>query len=220
MDSLQRDDKEPILISWINEYAYCPRRFYLKVLEHQQAENIYMTEGSIEHESVHTPKIVKRGAQIIVTGLSVYQEKLNLYGICDSIECTASAYGAYIPFLKGKYRICPIEYKHGKVKDSSESNLQLTAQAMCIESMYQTKIDSGYVYYYDSKERFPVEFTPERRREICSLVDQISEELTTCKVLPPRYLKRCSKCSVFAICNPKNKSIHSYISKLWDSVNS
>ena len=92
-------EKDEILISWLSEFDYCPRRFWLKAIEKQEGDNQYTAEGSMAHQHVHGERVEKRREQIKVTGLHVRSEKYNLYGICDCVEFQVDPDGAKIPFL-------------------------------------------------------------------------------------------------------------------------
>ena len=214
-DSSQQDSHK-ILISWISEFAYCPRRFYLRVIEGQKARNIYMIEGEIEHESIHEPKIERRRDKVKVSGMSVFSHQYQILGICDLLVCEKSRYGAELPFLQGKYKLTPIEYKHGKVRQSREYEAQLSAQSICLEEMFNTTIESGYIYYYDAKEYVSVDFSEEKREYLEELLKGIRKELDTQINIEPVYKQRCRKCSVFEICNPKREMIQRYMKRIWE----
>ena len=185
-----------ILISWISEYAYCRRRFYLRVFEQNNIENGSLVEGRLEHKRVDQPVIEKRGPLVKVTRLAVNSEKYQMHGICDSIEFTESEEGAYIDFLNGTYKICPIEYKHGKSRDEIEYNFQLMAQALCLEEMFQTNIEEGYVYYTGQKVRRQIRFDAALRQQVLEAVDGIRAYLQDPKAILPEYRKRCPHCSL------------------------
>ena len=211
--------KEQILLSWVSNYAYCPRRFYLATIEAQKPQaNIYMTEGTIDHTRVDRPKIEKRGPLIKVTRLQVISEQYNLYGICDNVEFMVDPDGAWIPFLSQTCRITPVEYKHGKPKEYSEYKQQLTAQAMCMEEMYNTKVDRGFLYYTSSRQRQEVVFDEGLRDETIKTITNIREALDNPTVIRPEYKRRCQKCAYFEICEPKKVMVNNYVSKLWGAV--
>ena len=107
-------DDEPILLSWISQWVFCKRRFYLQIAEQNFIENVFTAEGARDHKRAHECKIERRGTHIKVTGLQVVSEKYHLFGICDSVEFEVVSDGCYIPFLEETCRIYPVEYKHGK----------------------------------------------------------------------------------------------------------
>ena len=190
------NENNQILISWIEEYTYCPRRFYLKVIENYTGSNIYMVEGIINHKNVDRQRTEKRKDYVQVFSLEVYSKKYDLYGKCDCVEFLYSENGVYIPFLNNKYKVIPIEYKHGHTRNEKEYNLQLIAQVICIEEMYDCHIEEGYIYYTDSKERYRVIFDEKQRKETIAKINEIKQELKTARLIEPKYMKRCHKCSV------------------------
>lgn len=205
-----------ILLSWISEYAYCKRRFYLRVFEQNNIENGSLIEGRILHQRTDQAIIEKRGSLVKVTRLAVHSPKYQMYGICDSVEFTQSSDGVYIDFLNGTYRICPIEYKHGKSRDELEYNLQLTAQVLCLEEMFQTHIEEGYIYYIGQKDRKLVPFDPVLRKQVLEAVTEIREYLQNPQEILPEYRKRCPHCSLYEICAPKNVMTQKYLERIWD----
>lgn len=205
-----------ILLAWISEYAYCKRRFYLRVFEQNNIENGSLIEGRILHQRTDQSIIEKRGSLVKVTSLAVNSEKYQMYGICDSVEFTQSPDGVYIDFLNGAYRICPIEYKHGKSRDELEYNLQLTAQALCLEEMFQTHIEEGYIYYIGQKDKKLVSFDPTLRKQALATVTEIREYLQNPQEILPEYRKRCPHCSLYEICAPKNVMAQKYLERIWE----
>ncbi|MDD4525708.1 MAG: CRISPR-associated protein Cas4 [Lachnospiraceae bacterium] len=210
-------DNDRILLSWITQYVYCPHRLYLEAVEQYSADNIYTAEGTVQHQRVHEPKIEKRGDDIRITGLSVYSDALNLFGICDEVKCTVSRYGCYVPLLDEKCKITPTEFKHGKSGyEHKEYNLQLTAQAMCLEEMFNCKIEKGEIYYIGSKIRTEVQFTDAAKKKVKNILIQINQIIDGHAIPQAEYKKRCPKCSMYSICNPKTDMILRYIENLWE----
>lgn len=205
-----------ILLSWISEYAYCARRFYLRIFEQNNAENGPLIEGRLAHKRVDQAVIEKRGKYVKVTRLMVRSEQYHMYGVCDNVEFIEDPDGVYIDFLKGKYQIHPVEYKHGKSRDEVEYNLQLTAQAICLEEMYQTHINSGYIYYIGQKDRRQVELNNSLRNQLIKAVYEIKNYLNEPESIAPEYRKRCPHCSLYEICAPKNVMAKKYIERIWD----
>ena len=76
-------ERDEILISWLSEFDYCPRRFWLKAMERQEGENQDMAEGRAAHQHIHAEKVEKRSYCIKATGLHLHSEEYKLYGICD-----------------------------------------------------------------------------------------------------------------------------------------
>lgn len=212
------ENTSQVNISWIAEYRYCPRRFYLKVLEATDGMNEFIASGLAAHAFVHDAKVEKRGNSIKVTGAHVFSKRYNLYGVCDSLEFVADENGPYIPFLNGHYNITVVEYKRGKKKRSDEYGLQLTAQIICLEEMYQSTIEEGYLYYTDSHQRVKIPIADEMRTEVMKTASKIQDFISRPILIPARYFKRCSRCSVVDVCNPKGQMVDRYMKKLWKMV--
>lgn len=209
-------EDDSILISWISEYAYCPRRFFLRIFEQNNAENGPLIEGRLAHKRVDQSVIEKRGIHVKVTRLVVHSNKYKMHGICDSIEFTEDSEGASIDFLNGlRYQVCPVEYKHGKSRDEVEYKLQLTAQALCLEEMFQTHIEHGYIYYVGQKDRKMVIFDSGIRQQVIEAIAEIREYLKNPQTILPEYRKRCSHCSLYEICAPKSVMAKRYLERIW-----
>lgn len=210
-------NNDRILLSWITQYAYCPYRLYLEAVEQYSADNIYTAEGTIQHQRVHEPKIERRGDDIRITGLAVYSNALNLFGVCDEVKCTVSRYGYYVPLINENCKITPTEFKHGTGKYGHEEyDLQLTAQVMCLEDIFDCNIDKGDIYYIGSKTRTEVQVTDAAKKKVKNILIQINQIVDGYIIPQPEYKKRCPKCSMYGICNPKRDMILRYMKNLWE----
>lgn len=207
-----------ITISSISEYVYCKRRFYLRYIENVNEENEYMVEGTIEHNKVHNNIIEKRDKFIKVTNLNIFSKKYEVIGKCDMVELTKSKNGVKIPFLPDNYEIYPIEYKHGKIRNEIEYNMQLCAQVLCLEEMYNTNIEKADIYYTSSNKRITIEINEELRENTIRTIQNIKELISNKQIVKPKYLKRCNKCSVVEICNPRKIIISNYMKNLWEEI--
>ncbi|RHO92008.1 CRISPR-associated protein Cas4 [Clostridium sp. AF37-5AT] len=204
-------DDEPILLSWISQWVFCKRRFYLQIAEQNFIENVFTAEGARDHKRAHECKIERRGTHIKVTGLQVVSEKYHLFGICDSVEFEVVSDGCYIPFLEETCRIYPVEYKHGKKRDEEEYNLQMAAQTLCLEEMFHTTITTGYIYYTGSKERFEVNISDKVRADAVKFIREISSYLENPHPIKPELRKRCNGCSLNDLCNPRKILVQDYM---------
>lgn len=212
-----------IPLSWISEYSYCRRRFYLRYVECMDIRSDTMIEGRYEHRVVDDRHITRRGPHVIVSRLYVSSDKYKVYGLCDNVEMDEnSESGSYIAFLNGVYDIKPVEFKHGKLRNELEYEQQLCAQVFCLEEMYDTSIDHGVIYYVDSKDRDEVEISNELRKSTADIIDSIRGDLKKLYsgrdaeiIFPYVYRRRCEKCALVDVCSPKELAVKSYMSKLW-----
>jgi CRISPR-associated exonuclease Cas4 len=197
-------DREPLPLSLLNDYLYCPRRAALKIVEGWRAANVHTDRGDIVHE--HTDL---RGYEVVagvklLRALPVFSERLGLNGKCDIVEQRPDG------------TLYPVEFKLGKRRQWENDDAQLCAQAMCLEEMFAVSVPRGAVFHADSKRRREVEFTPELRAKAEQTAAQlhallggfeISNVKSQIPPLPPAVLKpACEECSLYKICLPQATS--------------
>jgi CRISPR-associated exonuclease Cas4 len=162
-----RDPDTYLDLNGIQHFAFCRRQWALITLEDQWAENVLTITGSHLHEKADQPFIrEKRGNKLIVRGMRIQSVELGIKGVCDVVECVQDPDGVTLFGESEKYAIFPVEYKRGKPKTHDADELQLTAQAMCLEEMLVTRIDVGYLYYDQIKRRQKVMLTPEKKAKV------------------------------------------------------
>lgn len=183
---------EPINVSALNQYTYCPRRCGLIYLESEFSDNIHTSRGNAEHERVDQSGYVttREGARAEYA-LPVWSERLGLIGKCDVVQFWPDG------------NIYPAEYKHGERKRRLNDDLQLVAQAMCLEEMTGKAITHGAIYHHTSRRRREVAITPELRQQVEDTVAAIRDMLDSSKLPPPVNDARCKECSLKEICQPQ-----------------
>jgi len=111
----------------------------------------------------------------------------------------------------------PIEYKRGKPKADHSDNVQLCAQALCLEEMLNVSIEKGFLFYGLTRHRHPVSFTTELREETETLASALHAFLEAKKTPPADYAKRCERCSIVDFCLPRSagagKNVRQYIAR-------
>ena len=200
------DEWDPIPISRLSHASYCLRRAALLTNEQLWSENADTAKGRIEHERVHTARIERRGETIQLYEYSVYSTEMNLSGKCDCVEAKASPGGCSVPGIAFPVRLFPVEYKHGKIRSEEEYELQLCAQAMCMEEMFSTVISEGAIFYISSHRRKPVAFMEELRGQVRSLVEQMEHLRRSFEIPLAESGPKCTRCSLREICMPQLKS--------------
>ena len=192
-----------LALSGIQHFAFCRRQWALIHVERQWLENTLTVEGKIMHDRADDPfsKEVRNGV-IIARAMPVASYSLGLYGVCDIVEMQPAADGVSLPGRPGTYRPVPVEYKRGKEKGEPCDEVQLCAQAMCLEEMLSVKISTGYLYYGEIRRRVEVELTDDLRQ----LVREYSQEMHSYfeRGYTPRVKqsKACNSCSLKDICLP------------------
>ena len=183
---------EPINISALNQYAYCPRRCGLIYLESEFSNNIHTSRGNAEHERVdQTGWVTTREGARAEYALPVWSDRLGLVGKCDVVEFWPDG------------NIYPVEYKHGTRKNRLNDDLQLAAQALCLEEMQGRPITHGAIYHHGSRRRREVAITQDLREKVEETVNAIRAMMDSGRLPPPVNDARCKECSLKEICQPQ-----------------
>ncbi len=198
---------ELLPLSGIQHFQFCRRQWALIHVERQWQENVLTAEGRLMHQRADNPFLTEvRKGVVTARSMPVASYRLGLNGVCDVVEFTASSEGVRLPGRDGFYLPKPVEYKHGKEKRDLSDEVQLCAQAMCLEEMLSIPIPEGDLFYGQTRRRVQVAFTDELR----SLVQQISDEMHDyfTKGHTPRVkpTKACRSCSLKDLCLPELQS--------------
>jgi CRISPR-associated exonuclease Cas4 len=183
-------------ISSLNALEYCPRKFYYQFVQGEMLVNEYVLEGQLAHERVHqegTHAMAEGGMQ--TTRLYLYSEALHLAGFADVVEERA---GVFVP----------VEYKHGHQGQWLNDQIQLCAQALCLEERQPGKppIPHGYIFYIGSRRRVQVKFTTELRNKTRATIAKALQVATLETPPPPlsgKLVVRCPPCSLLPLCLPE-----------------
>lgn len=215
--------EELLPLSGIQHFSFCRRQWALIHIENQWHENTLTYEGRLLHEKVDDPYILEsRGDIFISRSVPIVSYQLGLIGICDVIEFVKDSKGVYLPQKKNNYQPYPVEYKRGKPKHEPVDEIQLCAQAICLENMLSTEISTGYIYYGLTRHRETVIFSTKLR----DLVYQISQEMHeyfSRKYIPKvKPSRSCRSCSLHEICQPeimnKKESVSVYIQSYLENL--
>ncbi len=210
------DEDEYLLLSGIQHFAYCKRRWALVHLEQQWQDNVFTYRGHIMHKKADNPFLLEsRGDVIISRALPIVSHQLKIYGISDIVEYHSCDTGISLPNHEGMWSVVPIEYKSGKKKDWECYDVQLCCQALCLEEMFHTSIPSGFLYYGKSRRRVEVLFDEVLRNRVMSLIAEMYQ-LFDAGVTPPAvYQNYCESCSLVNLCLPRlagrKQSVASYL---------
>lgn len=180
--------QEPVFISALNQYAYCPRRCALIYVEQTFDDNLYTLRGRHLHE--RTDQADESGWEEgvrVERALPLWSKELGLIGKADVVE-----FHGDIPY--------PVEYKSGPKRRFDNDDLQLCAQALCLEEMTGKGVPCGAIYHHSSRRRREVAFTPDLRRRVKDVVEAIRRMLATTTLPEPVNDARCDKCSLRESC--------------------
>lgn len=184
-------DPDPIALSALNHYAYCPRRCGLIHMEGEFTDNIHTARGNAEHARVDRVAYqTKQSGARVEYALPVWSDRIGLIGKCDVVEFWPDG------------TVYPVEYKHGARKKWLNDDLQLAAQALCLEEMLGRPVTHGAIYHASSRRRREVDITPALRALVVETADAIRAMLSSGRLPPPVNDARCRECSLIEICQP------------------
>jgi len=183
------DEQEPIMISALNHYLYCPRRCGLVHVEQVWSENLFTMRGNDVHENVHDDSSHEVVGVRCERSLPIWSRRLNLTGKADLVE-----FHGGVPY--------PVEYKSGRHKEFENDFTQLCAQALCLEEMFNVAVPKGAIFWHGSRERREIVFTNAMRELVGRVAAAVGEMLGKQLVPSPVNDKRCEGCSLKESCLP------------------
>ena len=213
-------EDEMLMLSGIQHFVFCPRQWALIHIEQQWEENKLTAEGHILHKNADNPFYrQKNGDVITLRSLHIASKKLGLYGLTDAVELVPSESSENAithPKYKGYWKPCPVEYKRGHHKPDERDEVQLAAQAMCLEEMYGINIPFGALYYDEVKHREVVPISDSLRNTTSKCAKQM-HEIFRAGVLPKAIKEHhCKNCSLVDVCMPEMSActqVSTYLSK-------
>jgi CRISPR-associated exonuclease Cas4 len=204
---MRYSEDDLLAISGLQHLLFCERQWGLIHLEQQWEENRLTAEGRILHDRVHEQGSEGRPGVVIARGLHVHSFRLGLTGQADVVEfqqVQGDGSGAVeLPGHEGRWRPFPVEYKRGRPKANACDEVQLCAQAMCLEEMFGSAIDSGALFYGKNRRRTPVRFDDALRNHTEELARRM-HALHSAGITPRAvYAKKCESCSLYECCLPR-----------------
>ncbi len=187
-------DGEPMPLSALQHAVYCLRQAALIHIERVWADNRFTAEGHVMHAVADKGGGRKVRGIRRVMALPLASRRLNLSGIADVVEFLDEGEGE-TPF--------PIEYKRGKPKLHRADEVQLCAQALCLEEMTGRAVPEGALFYGETRRRVVVPFDDELRSLTEETVAALAEVFTSGRTpLPTTRRERCRACSLLELCRP------------------
>jgi CRISPR-associated exonuclease Cas4 len=186
------DDRsdDPVMISALEHWSYCPRQCALIHVEQTFDENLYTLRGRAVHKRVDEPETEEQAGMRIERALPLWSKTLGLTGKADVVEFHGDT-----PY--------PVEYKHGPHREQEHDDLQLCAQALGLEEMTGKAVSRGAIYHHSSRKRREVEFTPALRARVVTATEAIRMMLQAKQLPPPVNDRRCTHCSLRESCMPE-----------------
>lgn len=201
---MEYQEEDYLMLSGIQHFAFCRRQWALIHIEQQWQENVRTFEGKIMHDNAHDPDFrEKRKDVLTVRAIKVFSRTMGISGECDVVEFHRSEEGITLQGCEGLFYAIPVEYKRGAPKQHDADELQLTAQAMCLEEMLVTQIKKGFLYYGETRHRTEVIFTPELREKVRKSFEEMHSYYKRSYTPKVKMNPSCKQCSLYDLCMPQ-----------------
>ena len=178
-------------LSGLQHFAFCRRQWALIHIENQWQENLRTVEGDLFHERAHDEQQRERRGDTLI-----------LRGL--------SVFSASLG-LSGK---CDVTEFHRDPRGVS-------LQAMCLEEMLCCSVSEGALFYGETRRRFPVEFTPELRKQVRDFAEEMHQYFQRGYTPKGKPGKHCNACSLKELCLPrltKKSPVKDYLHKAMEEA--
>lgn len=193
-------EEDLLPLSALQHLLFCERQAALIHIEQVWRDNPLTVEGSHLHERVDGGEAESRGDVRIVRSLALRNLRLGLSGKTDVVEFHRD------PSSPDLWQPFPVEYKRGKPKTHRADEVQLCAQALCLEEMLGAAVPAGALFYAQTRRRTEVPFDAELRR----LTEETAARLHRlfASGVTPRAVRepKCDHCSLLDVCLPESSS--------------
>lgn len=204
-------EDEMVMLSALQHFLFCKRQYALIHEEGLWRENYLTTSGKLLHERVDSPCAETRRDLHIATSLRLVSHRLGIMGVADLVEFhkvdsdvfDGQKIAAKLPDRSGWWRPFPVEYKRGQPKSHRADEVQLCAQALCLEEMLGVEISDGALFYGTTRRRCDVTFD-DGLRNLTELVIKEARAVRLSGETPPAIPgKWCAACSLVEVCQPQ-----------------
>lgn len=208
-------EEDWLQLAGLQHFVFCRRQWALIHLEQQWEENLRTIDGGFFHERAHDEQFKeRRGDLFTVRGLRIFSRELGVSGQCDVVEFRRSDEGIPLNGHDGKWKPYPVEYKRGKKKTDLSDQLQLCAQAICLEEMLCCSIMEGALFYGEERKREKILLTDDLREQVRTTAEQMHDLYSKRYTPRVKTSKKCGACSLREICLPqimKCETVSEYI---------
>jgi CRISPR-associated exonuclease Cas4 len=189
------ESEDFVPISALQHYLYCPRQCALIHVERLWAENRQTAEGRLLHDRADTPQIERRHGVRTITAMPLSCTALGIAGMADVVEIRVEPGGEHP---------VPVEYKRGRPKAHRADEVQLCAQALCLEAMFGCRVEEGALFYGQTRRRHSVVFDDDLRRLTLETIQATRTMIRAGHTPTASYLaRRCDACSLIDLCQPE-----------------
>ncbi len=217
-------EEDYLPIRYLNDIIFCERRAALHLNEQVWLHNQYTVEGIHAHQRVDRSRESKTAGGRTAHSLWLVSRRLGLIGKADAVEfhapenlaapaqddvesrketrCAPEPKPSAAESIRGMVPY-PVEFKRGRRRRWDRDDVQLCAQALCLEEMLGTTVPRGAIFHVKSRQRREVVFDSELRRKTEETVGRLRDLVVSGATPLPKYQKKCDSCSLKEICLPK-----------------
>jgi CRISPR-associated exonuclease Cas4 len=212
------DDLLPL--SALQHLLFCERQCALIHVEQVWVENPLTAEGRHLHERVDAGQAESRGGVHIARGIPLRSLRLGLSGKADLVEfhrLPEGQAGAVLGGRPGTWRLLPVEYKRGRPKAHRADEVQLCAQAICLEEMLGANVPVGALFYGETRRRQEVTLDAALRALTEATAERLHQLVKSGVTPSPVREPKCDRCSLLEVCMPgaPAKSAGTYLARAW-----
>ncbi|MDH5589802.1 MAG: CRISPR-associated protein Cas4 [Gemmatimonadota bacterium] len=216
------DEDDLLPLSALQHMVFCERQAGLIHLEQTWADNAYTVEGDHLHRIVDGMSSDLRSDVLTRRGVTLKSFRLGVIGRADVVEFHSvdrvDSEGVCLPGRTGRWRPVPVEYKRGRPKAHRADEVQLCAQAMCLEEAFAVAVGTGVLFYGRTRRRSEVILSAELR----ALTERTAERLHTMmrsgRTPVCARTEQCDRCSLEPVCLPPSKSSKPSVRAYLDGV--
>ena len=203
------EELEPLALSALEHWSYCPRQCCLIHAEQAFEENVHTLRGQAVHARTDEAGVeAGYDGRRIARAVPLWCDRLGLVGKSDVVEFLPDG----TPY--------PVEYKHGKKREKLHDDIQLAAQALCLEEMTGKPAPLGAIYHATSHRRREVAITPALRQAVETCIAEVRTAMAAPTLPAPVNDKRCRECSLIDLCQPaplaERQRLHALAARLFD----
>lgn len=206
-------------LSGLQHLIFCERQAALIHLERVWLDNSLTVEGSHLHDTANSGRRESRVNVHIARSVDLRSLRLGLTGKADVIEfrCSQDPTGVELPGREGRWKPFPVEYKRGRPKPYRADEVQLCAQALCLQEMLGTPVPTGALFYGVIRRRLDVVFDATLRQMTEAAAARFHELLASGLTPNATWAPKCRTCSLLELCRPKlsGKSTSRYVNDLF-----
>ena len=189
------DEPYSLPISALQHFMYCPRQCALIHIERVWQDNLATVEGQIIHHQVDNELRPSRGEVRYAHAMQLSSEQFHIHGVSDLVELHLQS--------SKIVQILPVEFKRGKPKTHLADIIQVCAQALCLEEMFQQPVFELALFYAKTKRRLIVDFDQNLRAQTHEIIKQTTSLILSGKLPASQYKPECQACSLVELCIPQ-----------------